>query len=65
MSLQDPAFPTPYTNSDRSVDYLNGMTKREYFSLKILNGLLSSMDGNIQGMEPNEPNIDYMIKFVR
>ncbi len=42
INLQDPFYPTPYTNSDRSVDYLNGVTKRECFAAMILQAILSN-----------------------
>lgn len=36
-----------------------GLTKREYTAISALSGLMASLDGNIQGQEPNEQNILY------
>jgi hypothetical protein len=49
--------------SDASVitdNTLIGLTKREYFATKAMQGLLSIYD-NQNGIVPNEPNIKYVV----
>jgi len=64
MTKQDPLHPTPYIMNIMGIeklDYLSGITKREYIATKVLCSLISyPHDSNI----PNEPNIKGDIKFA-
>lgn len=70
MSNADkPAFPDPLRGGDQNFtnqhpeEWPTGITKREYFAAMAMQGILSSCDGNIQGMEPNEPNMKYFAEL--
>jgi len=63
MKNNEPAFPTPYTQSELGInrtDFREGITKREYIATKVLCSLISySHEDNV----PNEPNIKGDITF--
>lgn len=40
MKPDEPAFPTPYGN----ITHKPGLTKREYFAIKILSGIVSNAE---------------------
>ena len=41
-----------------------GLTKREYFAAKALQGLLSIYDSNNTNIVPNKNNVEYMAKLA-
>jgi hypothetical protein len=64
MNANEPAFPEPFINDPNlALSVKGGLTKREYFAAMAMQGILGSCDGNVQGMEPNEENIIYMVRL--
>ncbi len=76
---KQPITPTMYTKiGDGADDYaplkdgqktgwevkFGGLTKREYFSAKALQGLLSIYDNNGNDLVPNNSNVKYMAKLA-
>lgn len=76
---KQPITPTMYTKfGDGADDYqplndgqktgyevkFGGLTKREYFAAKALQGLLSIYDNNGSDLVPNNGNVKYMAKLA-
>lgn len=76
---KQPITPTMYTKiGDGADDYtplkdgqktgwevkFGGLTKREYFAAKALQGLLSIYDNNGNDLVPNNSNVKYMAKLA-
>lgn len=60
--LQDKGFPSNESVIDNNS--LIGLTKREYFAAKALQGLLSTYDSNRNGLVPNNSNVKYIAKLA-
>ena len=65
-NADEPINPVPYQNQDGAIqhDVYFGLTKREYFAAKAMQGLLCIYDNNEQNPTvPDEANVKYMARL--